>query len=123
MVEKARIVKSLGETKLALPDLVNAGLAANDQVKYLFTLLQSAKTRADHPDLACSTLSAERLQAGIDDAALDEVVGTATAVAGGYRIDGAARIVEQAYAAVARMLAVSVVRRAGLWKMNPGVPP
>jgi uncharacterized protein Yka (UPF0111/DUF47 family) len=104
MVEKARIVKSLGETKLALPELVNAGLAANDRVKYLFTLLQSAKAHADNPLAAFSHLAAERIQAGIDDASLDEVVGAAAAVAGGYRVPAAGRVVELAYRDVALML-------------------
>jgi hypothetical protein len=104
MVEKARIVKSLGEAKLALPGLVNIGLAANDRAKYLFTLLQSAKSRADHPAAAFSTLSAERIQSGIDDASLDEVVGASAAVAGAYRVPAAGRIVEQAYRDVALML-------------------
>ena len=104
MVEKARIVKSLGEAKLALPELVNAALAANDRAKYLFTLLQSAKSHADHPTAAFSPLSAERIQAGIDDAALDEVVGAAAAEDGGYRVPAATRIVEDAYRDVALML-------------------
>jgi len=57
MVEKARIVKSLGEAKLALPELVSAALAAHDRAKYLFTLLQSAKARADHPAAVFSPLA------------------------------------------------------------------
>ncbi len=49
MTEKNRIIDALGERKLLLPALVNAALAANDQTKYLFTLLQMAKSHADHP--------------------------------------------------------------------------
>jgi uncharacterized protein Yka (UPF0111/DUF47 family) len=104
MVEKARIVKSLGEVKLALPELVNAGLAANDRAKYLFALLQSAKSHADNPAAALSTLSAERIQAGIDDASLDEVVAAAAAVSEGYRVPAATRILEEVYRNVALML-------------------
>jgi uncharacterized protein Yka (UPF0111/DUF47 family) len=104
MVEKARIVRSLGETKLALPELVNAGLAANDRAKYLFTLLQSARAHAERPAAAFSPLAAERAQAGIDDMSLDAVVGGAAAVAGGYRVPEAGRIVEDAWRDVALML-------------------
>ena len=104
MVEKARIVKSLGESKLALPELLNAALAANDRTKYCFTLLQSAKGRADNPAGEYSSLSAERVQAGMDDAALDQVVGAAAKANGGYHIPEAARIVEEAYRGAGLML-------------------
>ena len=104
MVEKARIVKSLGESKLALPVLVNAGLSANDRAKYLFTLLQSARVHADDPAGPYSALAPERLEVGIEDASLDDVIGAASRSPGGYRVPGAGRIIEQAYHDVARML-------------------
>ena len=104
MVEKARIVKSLGESKLALPELLNAALAANDRTKYCFALLQSAKSRADNPAGEYSSLSAERVQAGMDDAALDLVVGAAVKANGGYHIPEAGRIVDEAYRGAGLML-------------------
>lgn len=104
MVEKTRIVKSLGEDKLALPQLVNAALAANDRAKYLFSLLQSAKSRADNPSAAFSPLTAERAQAGIEDASLDQVVGETVKGNGGYRIPEAGRIITEAYRDLAAML-------------------
>ena len=105
MVEKAKIVRSLGESKLALPGLVNAALAANDRAKYFFTLLQSAKGRAENPAAEYSSLAAERAQAGVDDPALDAVIAQSTKVKrGGYRIPGAARILGSACADVERML-------------------
>ena len=105
MVEKAKIVRSLGESKLALPGLVNEALAANDRAKYLLTLLQSARARADRPSAQHPTLSAERIQAGIEDAALDAVVAQSeSAGAGRYRIPGSGRILEQAWRNLARML-------------------
>ncbi len=104
MVEKARIVKSLGEAKLALPELLNAALAANDRAKYFFTLLQSARARADDPAGAHPGLSTERRQAGIDDASFDAVVGAAAKEGAGYRVPEAARIVQEAYRNVGLML-------------------
>ena len=103
MVEKAKIVKSLGESKLALPGLVNEALAANDRAKYLFTLLQSAKGHADNPAGGHSALAAERAPAGVEYASLDKVVAQSAKVKrGGYRIPGAGRIVQEAYVDVAR---------------------
>jgi hypothetical protein len=47
---KKNILKELGEDELLLPELVNAALAANDRIKYYFTLLQAARSSALHPD-------------------------------------------------------------------------
>jgi uncharacterized protein Yka (UPF0111/DUF47 family) len=112
VVEKAKIVKSLGESKLALPGLVNEALAANDRAKYLFTLLQSAKGHADNPAAERSSLVAERAQAGIEDESLDAVVAQSAKVKrGGYRIPGAARIVQAAFGDVEHMLEPLVAER------------
>ena len=56
MTEKNRIIDALGERKLLLPGLVNAALAANDQTISLVTLLQTAKSHADHPQAPFSDL-------------------------------------------------------------------
>ena len=74
MTEKNRIISALGESKLLLPALLNAALAANDQVKYLFTLLQCARYRADQPHAAFSNLQQERLSCGLDEDELDGVI-------------------------------------------------
>jgi uncharacterized protein Yka (UPF0111/DUF47 family) len=74
MPVKTDVLNQLGETELVLPDLVNRALVANDQVKYYLTLLQAARDRAVHPDLAASSLRAEREASGVDDASLDTVV-------------------------------------------------
>ncbi len=70
---KDRIIESLGETHLLLPGLVAGALAANDRVKYLLTLVQTARGAADGAPVATS-LREERLASGVDDAALDRVV-------------------------------------------------
>ena len=49
MTTKQGIIGSLGEQQVLLPDLVQSGLAANDRVKYLFTLLQLAKDQCERP--------------------------------------------------------------------------
>src|SRR5919106_328343 len=94
MTEKNRIISVLGESKLLLPALLNAALAANDQVKYLFTLLQFARDRAEHPHAATSNLLQERIACGLDDEEeLDAVVeGSRTDGEGAYRIPHAERI-------------------------------
>ena len=95
MSEKNRIIDALGERQLLLPSLVNAALAANDRAKYLFTLLQTAKSHADHPDATFPNLRQERLLNGLDDEELDRVVEAAELGADGqYRIPRAGRIVE-----------------------------
>ena len=94
MTEKSRIVASLGEQKLLLPELVNAALAANDRVKYYFTLLQAARTHAEHPDTAPAELHRERVACGVADGKWDEVPANAGKVGEGrYRIPGAGDIV------------------------------
>ncbi len=74
MAGKSGIIRELGESGLLLPEMVNAGLTANDQVKYFFTLLQTAQTHSDHPNLECSNLSREREAAGIESDLFDRVV-------------------------------------------------
>ncbi len=95
MTEKNRIIDALGERALLLPSLINAALSANDQTKYLFTLLQAAKSRADHPDAAFSNLRQERLTNELADEEFDRVVERSELDADSlYRIPGAGHIVE-----------------------------
>jgi len=92
MTSKQSIVAALGEQALALPHLVNAALAANDRIKYRLTLLQLARRHADAPDAPLASLRAERLQARIDEGALDELPAACLRTAEGcYRLPGAAQ--------------------------------
>lgn len=105
MSEKTRILDSLNEQALLLPTLVNRALAANDRVKYRFSLLQAAQSRAERPDAVASNLHAERLAAGVQDSDLDRVVGESIRVGKGrYRVPEYARIVHDAFSDVAEML-------------------
>ncbi len=90
---------------MLLPSLVNRALAANDRVKYRFTLLQAAQAHAERPDAVTSSLRAERLAAGVQDSNLDRAVGDSERVGKGrYRVPESARIVRDAFSDVAEML-------------------
>ncbi len=102
---KERIIELLGERELLLPDLVHAALDANDRVKYLLTLLQTARVAAEHggdtPDLR-----EERLTSGVGEAALDRVVGESARRADGvYMIPGAEELARRAFAEAETMVA------------------
>src|ERR1035437_7010502 len=71
---KQEILQDLDEPSLVLPSLVNRGLEANDRAKYLLALMQTARAHADQPDRPFSSLSEERLAAGIADERLDHMV-------------------------------------------------
>ncbi|MBO0860903.1 MAG: DUF47 family protein [Chloracidobacterium sp.] len=93
MALKTKIIEALGETNLILPTLVNRALAANDRVKYLFTLLQMAKSRADFPDAEFTDLSRERLACGVEDASFDSVIAHSRRLANDtYHVEQAGRI-------------------------------
>ena len=105
IMEKTRILDSLNEQALLLPSLVNRALAANDRVKYRFALLQGAQAHAERPEAVTSSLRSERLAAGVQDSALDQVVGDAVRVGQGrYHVPESARIVRDAFSDVAEML-------------------
>jgi len=99
------IVAALGEGELLLPDLVRDALSANDRVKYVLSLMQSARAAADgDPD--ASDLREERLSSGVTDASLDRVVAASERSADGrYQIPGAQTLAASAFADVETMLA------------------
>jgi hypothetical protein len=105
MTEKTRILDSLNEHTLLLPSLVNMALAANDRVKYRFTLLQTAQSHAERPEAPTTGLHSERLAAGVQNSNLDQVVGGSVKVEGGrYRIPKSHGIIQDALSDVAEML-------------------
>jgi hypothetical protein len=89
---KTQILTAIGETALQPVAGVNAALAANDRIKYAFSLLQLAMTYAEHPDQPAATLKHERIACGIDDPDLDNVVAGARMVGKSCRMPGAAKI-------------------------------
>jgi uncharacterized protein Yka (UPF0111/DUF47 family) len=87
---KSRILEAIGVPELRLTATLDDALAANDRVKYYFSLLQMAVTRANEPTLEPMSLKRERLACGVDDAALDDMVASARRLARGYQLPGAA---------------------------------
>jgi uncharacterized protein Yka (UPF0111/DUF47 family) len=87
MTTKETIIKELGEEELILPVLVNNALAANDRIKYFFTLLQTAQSRAKNPQREFPSLREERDTSGIDNPDFDRVVPDSSEISPGlYRI-------------------------------------
>jgi hypothetical protein len=85
---KTQILETLGEQGLGLPSQVEAGLAANDRLKYYFSLLQVSRSHADNPDQASPSLRQERLVAGIANSAQDQTVAAARKEGTSYRLSG-----------------------------------
>ena len=71
---KTQILEAIGEAGLQPLASLNAALAANDRIKYRFSLLQMAITHAQHPEQPVGTLKRERIDCGIDDPDLDSIV-------------------------------------------------
>jgi len=106
MTTKKAIVAALGGRELLLGDRIGASLMANDQVKYYFALLQTARTNVDRPQIPPPTLRAERQACQLADVWLDDVVESARKEpAGHYRLPRAGEIVARVRAAVETMLA------------------
>ncbi len=104
-MQKQAIVAELGEAALLRPTQVNAALGANERAKYYFTLLQSARMSADHPEHAVPSLQREREVAGIGEQILDEVVrGTSKDGERAYRIPHSQAILHALLDAVDTML-------------------
>jgi uncharacterized protein Yka (UPF0111/DUF47 family) len=87
---KTSILAAIGETGLQPANVANTGLAANDRVKYIFSLLQMALSHADHPDQPVSTLKQERIACGIDEPDFDGAVAGARMAGTSCFVPGAA---------------------------------
>lgn len=106
MVLKRAIVAELGGQELLVSDAIAKSLAANDQVKYYFALMQTARANADHPQIPPLDLKAERLASRIPDVFLDDVVaGARTDRTNWYRLPHGADILRRIRASIADMLA------------------
>ncbi len=106
MATKSRMLSELGEHDLLLPTLVNLALAANDRAKYRLTLLQSARYHALHPEAPAPNLRRERIECGVEDEALDRMVGATRSVSGDrFEMPGFAGVHESLVADVRAMVA------------------
>jgi uncharacterized protein Yka (UPF0111/DUF47 family) len=109
---KTEVLAAIGEAGLRRPAAVNAALAANDRVKYVLALLQTAAAHADDPNRPVAALRHERVACGIADRTLDSLAETARRLDGSYQIPGAARLLER-IAADMRQMAVPVIDAGG----------
>jgi uncharacterized protein Yka (UPF0111/DUF47 family) len=107
MAEKQKILDALGESQLVVPALVNRALAANDRAKYYFSLLQMAAAHAARPEAGRPDLRRERIAAGEEDPALDNLVAAAHRLEGEERVTlpGAAALFGQVRGALEEMIA------------------
>jgi uncharacterized protein Yka (UPF0111/DUF47 family) len=92
---KSQILAAIGESELQPAARLNAALAANDRLKYYFSLLQMALTHAEHPDEKGPTLKRERIACGVYDPDLDGVTTAARMSGQGCSAPGAARILQR----------------------------
>jgi hypothetical protein len=90
---KTQILAAIGEKELQPATALNAALAANDRLKYSFSLLQMALEHSEHPQQPAPTLKRERIACGIDDPALDSVVAGARMIGKSCHVAGAERVV------------------------------
>lgn len=90
---KTQILAAIGEKELQPAASLNAALAANDRVKYAFSLLQMAADHAAHPERPAATLKRERIACGIDEPDFDSAVAGARMMGKSCRVAGATRII------------------------------
>ncbi len=91
---KAQILAAIGESELRRASQVNSALAANDRIKYYFSLLQMAMARADHPEQSSENLRRERLSCGVGELTLDDFVNAARRDEHGYKMPGCAKVLQ-----------------------------
>ena len=116
MSTKQQIISSLGEKQLLLPGLVQSGLAANDRVKYFFTLLQLAKEQCEQPAANPADLQREREASGVRESEFDSVIAESRGLPGGRcRVPGAAAVLARVLGCLDEMLApVELAQELGL---------
>lgn len=107
---KTQILAAIGETAVQPAACLNEALAANDRIKYFFSLLQVALSYAEHPNQPAGTLKRERVACGIDDPDLDTVVAGSRTSGKSCHVPAAARILAH-IAADARLMAAPVLAR------------
>ncbi len=105
MTRKDIVVSELGDQQLLAPDTIARSLVANDQIKYYFALLQTARDNADHPHVPAPDLKTERVASQLSDDWLDDVVaGTRKVRAGSYLVPHGPEVIRRIRAGVEAML-------------------
>lgn len=92
---KTQILAAIGETSLQQASALNIALAANDRLKYVFSLLQMALAYAEHPEREAATLKRERLACGIADPDLDTAIANARMRENACHVPGAAGLMRR----------------------------
>jgi len=106
MIAKVQIVEQLGESEVLLPELLAAGLQANDRAKVGMTLLQEAINHARNPLSPPHSFEAERRSAGLTEPIFDSTVKEARALGDGrFIIPGAEALLDRIYADIGAMMA------------------
>jgi len=102
---RRRLSRVMSDAGALLPEQVNRGLAAHDELKYYLRLLHAAGAHAQAPNQPAATLRPEREASGISDASLDGVVAGSRVVGPGVvKIPGAASILSRVFANIRQML-------------------
>ena len=105
MTLKNIVVSELGDQELLAPDQIAKSLVANDQVKYYFALLQTARDNTDKPQVPAPDLKTERVASQLGDDWLDDVVaGTRKIRSGAYRVPHGPEILRRIKSSVETML-------------------
>lgn len=108
---KDRILDVLGETALVLPKLLEHAIEANDRIKYYFSLLQLACAQAEDPGASPTSLRSERLNAAVEDGALDDVIASTRQIGPGeFEVPHLPQILEEIDKCLVQM--IEPVRRA-----------
>lgn len=106
MTTKHAMLEELGDLQILAPDRIAESLVANDHVKYYFSLIQTARSCADHPGVPADNLKTERLTCGIADDWLELVpAGTRIESPGNYLIPRGREILERIRSSILTMLA------------------
>ena len=107
MPAKTEIVDFLGDQALVLPALLNAAIIANEQAKYVLSLLQMAASHAECPQAtAAPSLRADREACAIAEASFDHTIAESSSDGhGSFHIPGAQRLVAILDDALRAMLA------------------
>lgn len=92
---KTEVLHALGEAGSLSPAQLNAALAANDRVKFYFSLLQMALSQAVRPEQPAPSLRRERIACGLNDSALDGAIANARSEGGACRLPGAGDVLRR----------------------------
>ena len=105
MTVKQAIIEELGEEQILATERIARSLVANDQVKYYFALLQTARDYAETPSVPVVDLKAERIASRLGDAWLDDVVaGTRKVRDGVYHVPHGPELLRRIEVALSTML-------------------